>query len=74
MNNKQLTGTAFEYAYISMHSAKIANDIQQLLSYLGMYENETKNIKLLLDAKELLTKYHFDHTFSSFDKKFNIEN
>jgi len=72
MNDKQLTRTAFEYAYISLHSARIANDIQQLLSYLGIYEKDTQNLKLLSDAKELLTKYHFDHTFSSFDKKFNI--
>lgn len=68
MNQRQLIGTAFEYAAISSLSAQISKDIDQLISLMKMYKRPPIEIEQLSDTKLLLTQYHYTYTQSGLEK------
>lgn len=71
INTDQIIGTAFEYAEISMTSARIVNDIDKLLSILDVYSVSIADIKQLSDIRQLLHNYHFKYTATSLLKHLN---
>lgn len=73
MNNKQIMGTAFEYAQINMLSAQISNSLTQLIDLMSMYKRPTNELKQMSDLKLLLSEYHFTYTFSGLEKFIELQ-
>lgn len=72
MNQKQIIGTAFEYAHISNLSARMVSDIDVLIQLMTMYKRPSEEIKKLSDMKLLLTEYHFTYTSSGLEKLLSL--
>jgi hypothetical protein len=71
MNDRQLVGTAFEYANIQMLSTRIANDLEHLIQYAHMYEMPTAEIKTMLDCVLQVKNYSFTYTADKLIKEHN---
>lgn len=72
MNQKQIISTAFEYADISITSARMANDIDKLIQLMTMYKRPMEEIKRLSDMKLLLTEYHYTYTSTGLEKLLSL--
>jgi len=68
MTQRALIGTAFEYATISNLSARIRNDIQELLSFSDPSYIPLDDLKRLAEVRDLLTNYHFKFSATNLDK------
>lgn len=68
MNQRQLIGTAFEYAEINALSARISNDLCKLISLIEMYKRPADEIKKLIEMDTLMKEYHFTYTATALNK------
>jgi hypothetical protein len=72
MNQRQIIGTAFEYAEISNLSGRMANDMEKLISLMTMYNRPPEEIKKMADMKLQLTAYHFAYTSTGLEKLLSL--
>jgi hypothetical protein len=72
MNQKQLIGTAFEYAHISNLSAGVINDLDKLISLMTMYKRPATEIKQMSDMRLLLTEYHYTYTSAGLENLLSL--